>query len=158
MEALNLYTTAQATGEMTLNDLIMFCLEENLDLAVWSDPQKAAREAVTADIIELVGDGVTPGEVKIADYTVEPNTMLKILSGFMSRPIVRLFSPEVKGTLKDYRDSLTEFMQGVLPEGVPTPDDQAMMNQQQEALMSETPLALPPGGMNNAPSASAPAF
>jgi hypothetical protein len=77
---------------------------------------------------------------------------LRVLSAFMSNPIMSLSSPGVQDAFKAYRESLISFMGQSLPAMVPNPDDVALVNPQMAggAVAGRIgPGAQPPQGVAN---------
>lgn len=100
---------------------------EGIEWAMWMEEDKAAVESIVRDCLILFGDGQAPGEVTVSPYCVKPDVQLRILSGFMARPLFRLASVDVQDAFALYRDTLLQFSGRVLPEAVPNPDDAAML-------------------------------
>ena len=98
---------------------------------MWIDEDQAAYELVVQNILTLFGDGTDPGQVVITPHTSRPELQLRVLSSFMSGPMMNQADPEVVDQFKIYRESLIQFMGQSLPEMVPNPDSAALFAEQQ---------------------------
>lgn len=116
----------QATDPLRLT---LLGLNEALDFALYAEPEKAAFESIVMDILVLYGDGVTPGRVRIGDFSSKPDIQLVVLESFMSGPYLKMASFEVRNAFKQYRDALIQFSGMMLPSAVPTPEDMAIFGQ-----------------------------
>jgi hypothetical protein len=83
----------------------------------------------------------------VTPHTARPDLQLRVLSAFMSNPIMTLASPAVQDAFKSYRESLISFMGQSLPAMVPNPDDVAVVNPQMAG--GAGPMAQPPRGAMN---------
>lgn len=125
------------------DSLVIFSLQEGLDLAMWHEEEKGAYESIVRDCLILFGDGKQPGEITPTPYTTKPDLQLRVLSGFMCRPLFRLASVEIHDAFAQYRDTLMSFSGQVLPAAVPNPDDAAMLQAQMLGqLNASTPMQL----------------
>ncbi len=128
-EALQLY------GLPGMQDPVRFmllALEEGLDFALYMGEEQAAYESVVRNILMLFGDGDTPGQVVITPHTALPKLQGRVLTAFMSSPMMGMASPTVQDEFKKYREFLMMSMGMVLPEGVPSPEETAMPRQPQQ--------------------------
>jgi len=119
------------SGLMDPDGFKLFALKEGLDFAMWIDEDQAAYELVVQNILTLFGDGTDPGQVVITPHTSRPELQLRVLSSFMSGPMMNQADPEVVDQFKIYRESLIQFMGQSLPEMVPNPDSAALFAEQQ---------------------------
>lgn len=104
--------------------MLAFGAQEGLDFATDYQDIKASHEAVVADLLTLYGDGRTPGEVVIAPYFGNLEVMLRVARAFLAGELVRMASVDVQQALIDYLKTLEGWGNpGMLPEGVPTPDE-----------------------------------
>jgi hypothetical protein len=132
-EAVQLLQMFQGTGEMTKEDFILFALKEGLDFAMWTDEHQAAYDTVVRNVLLLFGDGEEPGEVIVTPQTSRPDMQLRVLTAFMSSPVMAVADSRVQDAFITYHDTLKGFMGMVLPEGVPNPDDEALLRQIEQA-------------------------
>lgn len=109
--------------------LLLLGLVEGLDLAIFSEPEKAAVESITMDILALYGDGITPGRIRVAAFSSRPDIQSLLLEAFMSGPYLKQASFEVRKAFKEFRDAHLEFNGMMLPDAVPTPEDAAIFGQ-----------------------------
>ena len=134
-EALKLFS-ANLTDQAGLK---LYALKEGLDFAMWMDEERGAYETVVRNILTLFNDGGSTQQIIITPHTARPDIQLRVLSAFMSSPIMGLSEPEVQDSFKTYRESLIMFMGQVLPAMVPNPDEL-------ESMGIQTPQAGPQGG------------
>ena len=109
---------------------ILFALQEGLDFAMYMEEEKAAYESIVRNILLLFADGETPGEIVLTPHTVLPELQMRVLSSFMTSPVMSLSSTEVQDEFKKFREFLFRTMGTMLPAGVPLPEEAAMMVQQ----------------------------
>jgi hypothetical protein len=107
-------------------------IEEGLDFAIYSAEERAGYEMIVRQILLLYGDGESPGEIVTTPDTVMPDLQLRILARFMGSVTMAAASPEVQTEFIRYRRWLMEQSGMSLPEGVPNPDDLAMLMLQSE--------------------------
>ena len=107
-----------------------FALKEGLDFAMWIDEDQASYEQVVQNILTLYGNGTDAGQVIITPHTSRPELQLRVLSSFMSGPLMTKADPLVVDEFKKYRESLIQFMGSSLPAMVPNPDSAAMFAEQ----------------------------
>tara|TARA_R110002051_G_scaffold311035_2_gene384600 strand:+ start:62 stop:2083 length:2022 start_codon:yes stop_codon:yes gene_type:complete len=103
----------------------LLALKEGLDFAMWMDEEKSAYEMVVRNILTLYGSGEDPQQIIVTPHTSRPDIQLRVLSAFMSGPVMSLSSPQVQDSFKLYRESLISFMGQTLPSMVPNPDELA---------------------------------
>ena len=108
----------------------LFALKEGLDFAMWIDEDQASYEQVVQNILTLYGNGTDAGQVIITPHTSRPELQLRVLSSFMSGPLMTKADPLVVDEFKKYRESLLQFMGSSLPAMVPNPDSAAMFAEQ----------------------------
>jgi hypothetical protein len=128
--------------------LKLFALKEGLDFAMWMEEEKSAYESIIRNTLLLYGDGQQTQQIVVTPHTARPDLQLRVLSAFMSNPIMSLASPAVQDAFKAYRESLISFMGQSLPAMVPNPDDVALVN---PGMMQggQGPGAQPPQGAMN---------
>ena len=117
-------------GLMDPDGMKLFALKEGLDFAMWIDEDQASYEQVVQNILTLFGNGSDPGQVIITPHTSRPELQLRVLSSFMSGPLITKADPLVVDEFKKYRESLIQFMGASLPAMVPNPDSAAMFAEQ----------------------------
>jgi hypothetical protein len=108
----------------------IFSLKEGLDFALWMDEDKGAYETIVQNILLLYGNGQDPGQIVVAPHMVRPDLQLRVLSGFMTSPLLSAASAEVQEEFKKFRDAMLRFMGQTLPQQIPTPDEAAAMGMQ----------------------------
>tara|TARA_R100000654_G_scaffold41929_1_gene68055 strand:- start:18 stop:692 length:675 start_codon:yes stop_codon:yes gene_type:complete len=108
----------------------LFALKEGLDFAMWMDEDQSAYEQVVQNILTLFGNGTDPGQVVITPHTSRPELQLRVLSSFMSGPLMGQSDPLIVDEFKKYRESLIQFMGQSLPEMIPNPDSAALFAEQ----------------------------
>lgn len=101
----------------------MHAIRENLDYAMWLDGERGAYENSIRIILTVFGDGVTPGEVTITPYTVRPDILLRLLSGFSTGPAMAGASERVHRAILALRQTALSWAGYVLPPGVPEPEE-----------------------------------
>jgi hypothetical protein len=131
--------------------LKLFAMKEGIDFAMWMEEEKSAYESIIRNILLLYGDGQQSQQIVVTPHTARPDLQLRVLSAFMSNPIMTLASPAVQDAFKSYRESLISFMGQSLPAMVPNPDDVAIVNPQQAGGVAGRigPGAQPPQGVAN---------
>ena len=107
----------------------LFALKEGLDFAMYMDEDQAAYEQVVKNILTLFGNGSEPGQVVITPHTSKPELQIRVLSSFMTSPVMSGADPTVIDEFKKYRESLMQFMGASLPAMVPNPDSIAIAQQ-----------------------------
>ena len=117
-------------GLMDPDGLKLFALKEGLDFAMWIDEDQSAYEQVVQNILQLYGNGTDPGQVIITPHTSRPELQMRVLSSFMSGPMISKADPLVIDEFKKYREALIQFMGASLPAMVPNPDSAAMFAEQ----------------------------
>ena len=131
-------------GLTDADGLKLFAMKEGLDFAMWMEEEKSAYESVVRNILLLFGDGSTTQQIILTPHTARPDIQLKMLSAFMSNPIMSVSSPQVQDAFKAYRETLIGFMGQTLPAMVPNPDDMANVagqpGQQQQAQQQGMPV------------------
>lgn len=145
-EAIEMLSIKTDTGMLVDSDSFrLFALKEGIDFAIYNDEHAAAYETVVRNCLQLYGDGETPGQVVQTPAECMPEFQLRVLVAFMGSPKMSMASPEVRNEFARYREFLMSAMGTILPEGVPNPDDQAMLA---AGLSGEQggPMGLPPGG------------
>ena len=110
--------------------LKLFALKEGLDFAMWIDEDQSAYEQVVQNILQLYGNGSDPGQVVITPHTSKPEIQMRVLSSFMSGPLMTKADPLVIDEFKKYREALIQFMGASLPAMVPNPDSAALFAEQ----------------------------
>lgn len=112
----------------------ILALKEGLDFAVWLDEEKAAYDMIVRNCLVLYGDGQDPGQIILTPHNARPEFQLRILVAFMSGPIMSIASTEVQNEFIDFKQFLLESTGAMMPEGVPSPMEAAMMQQPQEGM------------------------
>ena len=125
-------------GLMDPDGLKLFALKEGLDFAMWIDEDQSAYEQVVQNILNLYGNGTDPGQVIITPHTSKPELQMRVLSSFMSGPLMSKADPLVIDEFKKYREAMIQFMGASLPAMVPNPDSAALFAEQR-------PQSPPPG-------------
>jgi hypothetical protein len=126
--------------------LKIFSLKEGLDFAMWMDEEKGAYETIVQNILLLYGNGQDPGQIVVAPHMVRPDLQLRVLSGFMTSPLLSAASAEVQEEFKKFRDAMLRFMGQTLPQQIPTPDEAAAMGMQPQ---QQPPMPMMQGMMPN---------
>ncbi len=124
----------------------IFSLKEGLDFALWMDEDKGAYETIVQNILLLYGNGQDPGQIVVAPHMVRPDLQLRVLSGFMTSPLLSAASAEVQEEFKKFRDAMLRFMGQTLPQQIPTPDEAAAMGMQPQ---QPQPMPMMQGMMPN---------
>ena len=106
-------------------------LKEGLDFALWMDEEKAAYDMIVRNCLVLYGDGEQPGQIIMTPHTAKPDFQLRVLIGFMSGPIMSIASTEVQNEFIKLKQFMMESTGAMMPEGVPSPMEAAMMQQPQ---------------------------
>ena len=112
----------------------ILALKEGLDFAVWLDEEKAAYDMIVRNCLVLYGDGQQPGQIILTPHTARPEFQLRVLVAFMSGPIMSIASTEVQNEFIDFKQFLLESTGAMMPEGVPSPMEAAMMQQPMEGM------------------------
>jgi hypothetical protein len=116
-------------GLMDPESFKLFALKEGLDFAMYMEEDQAAYEQVVKNILTLFGNGAEPGQVIITPHTSKPELQIRVLSSFMTGPVMSGADPTVVDEFKKYRESLMQFMGASLPAMVPNPDSIAIAQQ-----------------------------
>lgn len=109
---------------------ILSAINQGLDIPIWMEAEKGAYESVVRNILVLFGDGETPGEIGVTPFTSAPDVQVRVLSAFMGSPVFANASTEVHDAFTEYLQTLKGWQGMVLPEGVPNPEDAALLGQQ----------------------------
>ena len=112
----------------------ILALKEGIDFAVWLDEEKAAYDMIVRNCLVLYGDGQDSGQIILTPHNAKPEFQLRILVAFMSGPIMSIASTEVQNEFIDFKQFLLESTGAMMPEGVPSPMEAAMMQQPQEGM------------------------
>jgi len=110
--------------------LKIFALKEGIDFAMWMEEEKGAYESIVQNILLLYGNGQDPGQVVLTQHMTRPDVQMRVLSAFMTSPILAVASTEVKEEFRKFRDAMLQFMGQTLPQQIPTPDEAAAMGMQ----------------------------
>jgi len=110
--------------------LKLLALKEGLDFAIWMEEDQSAYEQVVQNILTLYGNGTDPGQVILTPHTSRPEFQMRVLSSFMSSPLMMKADPLVIDEFKKYREALIQFMGASLPAMVPNPDSAAIFAEQ----------------------------
>jgi len=105
--------------------LKIFMMKEGIDIALWMEEEKSAYESIVRNILLLFNDGVSTQQIILTPHTARPDIQMRVLSAFMSNPIMSVASPQVQDAFKSFREALIGFMGQALPAMVPNPDDMA---------------------------------
>lgn len=122
----------------------LLVLKEGLDFAVWLDEEKSAYDMIVRNCLVLYGDGQDPGQIILTPHTARPEFQLRVLVAFMSGPIMSVASTEVQNEFIKLKQFMVESTGVMMPEGVPSPMEAAMMQQPNEG--QEGPLPFPQQG------------
>tara|TARA_R100000664_G_scaffold33888_2_gene52531 strand:+ start:2303 stop:4204 length:1902 start_codon:yes stop_codon:yes gene_type:complete len=119
-------------------------LKEGLDFALWMDEEKAAYDMIVRNCLVLYGDGEQPGQIVMTPHTAKPEFQLRVLVGFMSGPIMSIASTEVQNEFIKLKQFMMESTGAMMPEGIPSPMEAAMM--QQQGMGQGGPMPFPQQG------------
>ena len=119
----------------------LLVLKEGLDFAIWLDEEKSAYDMIVRNCLVLYGDGEQPGQIVMTPHTARPEFQLRILISFMSGPLMSIASTLVQDEFIKLKQFLLEATGVMMPEGVPSPMEAAMMQQGQQG-----PLPFPQQG------------
>ena len=122
-------------------------LKEGLDFALWMDEEKAAYDMIVRNCLVLFGDGQSPGQIIVTPHTAKPEFQLRVLVAFMSGPIMSIASTEVQNQFINFKQFLLESTGVMMPEGMPSPMEAAMMQQPMEGMGQGGSLPFPQQGM-----------
>lgn len=103
-------------------DLLAFKLwsfREGIELDLWDHEEKGAYEAAVRNVLTVFGDGETPGELVLTPETCRPELEIRIVSGFMTGPLMKEASVEVFNAFQMYVQTLNQFMGVVMPGQMP---------------------------------------
>jgi len=128
------------TGLTDPTGLKIFALKEGLDFAMWMDEEKGAYESVVQNILLLYGNGEDPGQIVLTQHMTRPDIQMRVLSGFMTSPILAAASAEVQDEFRKFRDTMLQFMGQTLPQQIPTPDEAAAMGMQPQQAPPQMPM------------------
>lgn len=117
----------------------MFCMKEGLDIALYMDDDAGAFEATVRMILMLYNDGETPGVITPSPTNTKPDLALRILAGFLTKPVMSMASIEVQDAFTTFRETLMQFAGISLPQAVPNPDDAAMLSGPPPEMLSGQP-------------------
>lgn len=112
----------------------LLVLKEGLDFAVWLDEEKSAYDMIVRNCLVLYGNGQDPGQVVLTPHTARPEFQLRVLISFMSGPLMSISSTEVQNEFIKLKEFMMQSMGVMMPEGVPSPMEAAMMQQPQEGM------------------------
>lgn len=129
------------TGRGDWDSFLLFSVREGIDMAVDTGLIRAAYTTIVSQILRLFNDGETPGRIIETPHLARPDIQLRILDEFMAGPEIRQADVAIQNAFIEYRQFLLEHLTVVLPEGVPTLDDAALMSTMQQA--SDTPPTVP---------------
>jgi len=121
----------------------ILALKEGLDFALWLDEEKAAYDMIVRNCLVLYGDGQDSGQIVLTPHTAKPEFQLRVLVAFMSGPIMSIASTQVQNEFIDFKQFLLESTGAIMPEGIPSPMEAAMM---QQPMGQEGPLQFPQQG------------
>lgn len=143
-------------GFQSPQDALIFMLKEGLDPAVYAPEVEGAIRRTDRNIAVLYGDGETPGQAVLTPQTEVPAIALKILKGFMADPSFSAASVEVQNAFWDYQQYLINQQQPVLPSGMPNPDELALQQMGQQALIGGMgpPTKSPPSSSSPSPTSN----
>ena len=113
--------------------LKLFALQEGLDFAMYIEEEKSAYQAAVENCLRLYSDGEAPGEIVVTPHTASPKIQLRVVTAFMTSPVMSVGSSEVQDEFMKYRQFLMDSMGLTLPEAVPNPDDMAILMQAEQA-------------------------
>ena len=127
--------------------LKIFALQEGLDFAMYIEEEKSAYQAAVENCLSLYSDGDSPGEVVVTPHTASPKIQLRVVTAFMTGPVMMAASPEVQDEFMKYRQFLMDSMGMTLPEAVPNPDDMAILMQAEQAVQEQMMQMQGQGGL-----------
>ena len=140
-EAIQLWQDGISTDPLSFR---LFAIKEDLDFAMWTDEEAGAYESAIRTILTVYGDGDSPGQAVITPHTTKPEVYLRLLSSFTNSPAMQVAQPAVHNAFKQLRLTILSYMGMILPQGIPNPDDAAML---QQSFMSAAPPAAGMPGM-----------
>ena len=94
----------------------------------------------------LYGDGQEPGQIVITPHNARPEFQLRILVAFMSGPLMSVASTEVQNEFIKLKEFMLQSTGAMMPEGVPSPMEAAMMQQSQQGKGQGGPMPFPQQG------------
>jgi hypothetical protein len=112
----------------------LLVMKEGLDFAIWLDEEQSAYDMIVRNCLVLYGNGQDPGQIVLTPHTARPEFQLRVLVAFMSGPIMAMASTEVQNEFIKLKEFLMQSMGVMMPEGVPSPMEAAMMQQPQEEM------------------------
>jgi hypothetical protein len=107
--------------------LILFCLKNGLDLAMYTGMEEAAYRKAVFNLLVMFGDGETPGRIKDNVQNYMPDIQIRVMNTFMAGPEFVYASAAVQTEFNNYVNDLKMASGGKLPPGLPNPDDLAMV-------------------------------
>tara|TARA_R100000458_G_scaffold33370_1_gene30707 strand:+ start:1290 stop:3185 length:1896 start_codon:yes stop_codon:yes gene_type:complete len=123
----------------------LLVLKEGLDFAVWMEEEKSAYDMIVRNCLVLYGDGQDPGQIIMTPHTSRPEFQLRVLIAFMSGPLMAIASTEVQNEFIKLKQFMMQSTGAMMPEGVPSPLEAAMM--QQQGMGQGGPLPFKQGAM-----------
>lgn len=120
--------------------LKIFAMKEGIDFAMWMDEERGAYETIVQNILLLYGNGDEPGQVVLTQHLLRPDLQMRILSAFMTGPVMNAASTEVKEEFRKFRDAMLRFMGQTLPQQIPTPEEAAAMGMQPPQVPPQMPM------------------
>ena len=108
----------------------LLILKEGLDFAVYLDEEKSAYDMIVRNCLVLYGNGQEPGQIVMSPHTSRPEFQLRVLVAFMSGPLMSVATPEVQNEFIKLKQFMLEATGAMMPEGIPSPMEAAMMQQQ----------------------------
>ena len=122
-----------------LDRFILTALEEGLDFPMWMNQEQAAYDTVKMDILSLYNDGETPGEIVISPNLTLPRLQLRVLDSFMASPVLRAASVDIINVFQQYKTTLMTYMGEILPEPVPDPYEDAIVQSRLMQMQQQQP-------------------
>ena len=124
----------------------LLVLKEGLDFAIWMEEEKSAYDMIVRNCLVLYGDGQEPGQIVITPHNARPEFQLRILVAFMSGPLMSVASTEVQNEFIKLKEFMLQSTGAMMPEGVPSPMEAAMMQQSQQGKGQGGPMPFPQQG------------
>ena len=100
---------------------------------MYIEEEKSAYQAAVENCLRLYSDGEAPGEIVVTPHTASPKIQLRVVTAFMTSPVMSVGSSEVQDEFMKYLQFLMDSMGLTLPEAVPNPDDMAILMQAEQA-------------------------
>lgn len=127
-EMMAMWTNQVETDPLAIK---LYALKEGLDIALWTEEERGAYEQCIRDILTLYSDGIEPAQhLVLAPYMVHVDLMERLLVGFMVGPHMRAASVRVQSEFKNLLDTIRQWKGNVLPQGIPLPEDAALLASQ----------------------------